>query len=70
MEAYEKNLGRTAVSCGDEHDNRNEYPEACIVYKIIDTIINSFISKKAVPKNIELTNKEYWQPISLTIQYI
>ena len=39
MKAYEKNLGRTAISCGDEHDSRNEYPKACIVYKIIDTII-------------------------------
>ena len=70
MESYTKNLGRTAVSCGGEHDSKNVYPKVCIVYKIIDTVINSFISKKEVPKNIELTNKEYWQPISLTIEYI
>ena len=70
MKAYEKNLGRTAISCGDEHDSRNEYPKACIVYKIIDTIINSFISIKEVPKNIEITNTDYWQPFGLTIEYI
>lgn len=70
MESYTKNLGRTAVSCGGEHDDKKEYPYVCIVYKIIDTIIHSFISKKEVPKNIELTNEEYWQPISLTIEYI
>lgn len=70
MEAYSKNLGRTAISCGGEHNNNKEYPVACIIYKIIEDKINSFISKKDVPKNIELTNETYWQPISLTIEYI
>lgn len=70
MEAYTKNLGRTAISCGDEHNSTKEYPKACIVYKIIDTIINSFISIKEVPKNIEITNTDYWQPFGLTIEYI
>lgn len=70
MEAYRKNLGRTAFCCRDEHNENEEYEKGSIVYKIIDTVINSFVSKKKVPKGINLTNEDYWQPISLTIEYI
>ena len=70
MEAYSKNLGKTAITCEDEHNSSMEYKKACIVYKVINSIVNSFISRKDVPRGISLNNEEYWQPISLTIEYV
>ena len=69
MNVYEKNLGRTAISCGGEHNNSHIYKKGCIVYKIVKEEIKSFISKKDVPEGIDYNNNNYWQPISLTIIY-
>ena len=69
MEAYRKNLGRTAITCGGEHNSDNTYDICCIVYKIIDNVVNSFISKQDVPSGKNINNEDYWQPISLTIDY-
>ena len=30
--------------------------------------IRAFISKKAVPRGIDIDNKEYWQPFSITVK--
>lgn len=70
MKSYSKNLGKTAINCEDEHNNSKEYKKGSIVYKIINSIVNSFISRKDVPRKISLDDKEYWQPISLTIEYV
>lgn len=70
MEAYTKNLGRTAFECRDEHSDANKYKKGSIVYKTIDGIVNSFLSRRDVPYGISLDNEDYWQPFSLTIEYI
>ena len=69
MEAYTKNLGRTAMSCEGEHSSSIEYKKGSIVYNIINDIVNSFVSRKDVPKNINLDNLEYWQPFGFTLIY-
>lgn len=67
MEAYSKNLGKTAISCQGEHNENEEYKKGSITYKIINDVVESFISIKEVPNGINLTNKDFWQPISLTV---
>lgn len=70
MELYSKNLGRAAIKCEDEHDSEKSYTKDSIVYKLINNEYNSFISRKDVPKGININNREYWQPIGLTIEYV
>lgn len=69
MEAYIKNLGRTAVSCEGEHNSSREFNKCSIVYIIVNDVVKSFISRKYVPKNIDLGNREYWQPFGFTLIY-
>lgn len=69
MESYSKNLGRTAFECKGLHTNSVSYRIGAIVYKIINDIVYSYISRKDVPKGINLDNDIYWQPISLTLEY-
>lgn len=70
MESYNKNLGRAAIKCEDEHNSEKSYHKYSIVYKIINNEYYSFISRKYVPKSISIDNEEYWQPIGLTLEYI
>lgn len=69
METYSKNLGRTAFECKDLHISSISYKIGSIVYKTINDIVYSYISRKDVPKGINLDNDIYWQPISLTLEY-
>lgn len=67
MEAYSKNLGKTAISCQGEHNENEEYKKGSIIYKTTNDVVESFISIKEVPNGINLTNKDFWQPISLML---
>lgn len=51
-----KNLGKVSVTVEDNWDKSKEYSELCIV----TTDNGTYISKKYVPKNIEISNEEYW----------
>jgi len=55
------NLGKVKITFNGLHDKTKEYDELCIVdneYGI------KYISLKKVPVNTELSNTEYWKPLS------
>lgn len=62
MENYTKLLGKVTLTCNGIHDATKEYDRLCLVY---DNMYRSFISIKEVPANIDVSNKSYWQPISV-----
>ena len=60
MEAYSKNLGRTAISCQGEHNENKEYKKGSITYKIINDVVESFISTKQHHSPSSLQSSEFW----------
>lgn len=59
---YTKLLGKVTLTCDGLHDINKNYDRLCLVY---DNQYRSFISKKEVPLNIEVTNADFWQPLSV-----
>ena len=49
---------------GGMHDKYKSYEDFTIVYDE-DTLV-AYLSKQAVPKGIEITNRDYWQPMNIT----
>lgn len=62
MKNYTKLLGKVTLTCNGSHNPNTAYDRLCLVY---DKYYRSFISIKEVPANIAITNKAYWQPISV-----
>lgn len=60
MKTIEEELGKVSLTCNGQWNNR-PYERLCIVH---DGFYASYISRKAVPAGIPLSNEEYWQPIS------
>lgn len=67
MELKKKRIGKLGVTANGKHNIEEEYEALCIVY---DSNINSYLSKKNVPKGISLTNEEYWQPFNINKENI
>lgn len=70
MNTVKQYLGKVSFTCNGEHDINKSYDRLCIVYTLIDedeNAIKSYISRKAVPVGINISNKEYWQPINVSI---
>lgn len=59
---YTKLLGKVTLTCDGLHDVSKNYDRLCLVY---DNQYRSFISKKEVPVNVEVTNADFWQPLSV-----
>ena len=55
-----KVLGKVSLSADGEWDINRDYKRLCVV-TINDTV--SYMSRKFVPRQTEITNKEYWQLI-------
>lgn len=64
MKNYYENLGKVSISIEDTWENK-EYDRLCLV---TDEYNNAYISKKPVPKNIELSNTEYWKPVAVNFK--
>ena len=60
MKTIEKELGKVSLTCNGQWNDR-PYERLCIVH---DGFYASYISRKAVPAGIPLSNEEYWQPIA------
>ena len=61
MKPAYKNLGKVCLTPNGYWNRQNKYERISIVTnKFTNT---SYISKKAVPAGIDITNQEYWQPI-------
>ena len=56
-----KQLGKVRLTCNGQYDANKAYDDLCLVH---DGNFASYISRKKVPKRIELTNEEYWQPVA------
>lgn len=61
MKEQYKDLGKVCLTVEGYWSIDKEYEKITIVNNAAE---NSYISKKDVPIGIELTNKEYWQPIA------
>lgn len=60
MKTIEEELGKVSLTCNGQWNDR-PYDRLCIVH---DGFYASYISRKAVPAGIPLSNEEYWQPIA------
>jgi uncharacterized protein YoxC len=60
MKTIEEELGKVSLTCNGQWNDR-PYERLCIVH---DGFYASYISRKAVPAGIPLSNEEYWQPIA------
>lgn len=60
MKTIEEELGKVSLTCNGQWNDR-PYERLCIVH---DGFYASYISRKAVPTGIPLSNEEYWQPIA------
>lgn len=61
MESQKRIIGKIAMTAEGRWNKDKEYPILSIVE---DGNFASYLSRKPVPKNIELTNTEYWQPFA------
>ena len=61
MKTTTQYLGKVSITCNGKWDINRQYNRLCLVH---DGFFASYISKKAVPKGIALTNEEYWQPMA------
>ena len=59
MENKYKNLGKVRPTVEGDWNKNKSYRELSIVFN--EESNKSYISKKDVPENIEITNKKYWQ---------
>ena len=59
---YTKLLGKVTLTCDGLHVVSKNYDRLCLVY---DNQYRSFISKKEVPVNVEVTNADFWQPLNV-----
>lgn len=66
MNLVKQYLGKVSITCNGKHDINKAYNRLCLVYIDVDDEIRSYISKKPVPKNIPLSNIDYWQPFSVS----
>ena len=69
MESVIKKLGKTSVTVEkDYHSSKKEYNKLTIVEE--EGTFKTYISRKPVPIDIELTNREYWIPFSGVLESI
>lgn len=55
-------LGKVSITPEGDYDPNRDYDRLCLVMNKETQI--SYISKKPVPKGIDINNKEYWMAIS------
>lgn len=70
MNTVKQYLGKVSITTNGEHDINKSYDRLCLVYTLIDgdeDAVKTYISRKAVPAGINISNKEYWQPFSVDI---
>lgn len=69
MESIIKKLGKTSVTVEkDYHSSKKEYNKLTIVEE--EGTFKTYISRKPVPIDTELTNREYWIPFSGVLESI
>lgn len=69
MESIIKKLGKTSVTVEkDYHSSKKEYNKLTIVEE--EGTFKTYISRKSVPIDTELTNREYWIPFSGVLESI
>ena len=72
MEIKEKNLGKVCVTVDGDWSVSRDYDKLCIVYN--GETNASYISKKYIPKGIDIKDSEYWQrftkPVEVNVEDI
>ncbi len=61
---YKRVLGKVVPTTGGAHDRHKSYDRLVIVYDQ-DTLV-AYISKQDVPEGVEITNRDYWQPMNVS----
>lgn len=64
LEQFKRNLGKVVMTTEGAHDRFKAYDPLCLVYDE-DTLV-AYISKKCVPVGVEITNRDYWQPMNVS----
>lgn len=65
MNLVKQYLGKVSITCNGKHDINKAYNRLCLVYIEDSENVRSYISKKPVPKNVSLANRDYWQPFGV-----
>ena len=60
MKTITQYLGKVSITCNNKWSKDRTYDRLCLVY----TDFASYVSKKAVPVNINIEDEEYWQPVA------
>lgn len=64
MQEYRKNLGKVSLTAEGAWTKDKSFDILSIVYD--EHTLHGFISKQAVPKGVDLYNKEYWMPFNVS----
>lgn len=64
LEDRRRMLGKVIPTTEGAHDRLKTYERLTIVYDI-ETLV-AYISRKCVPAGVEITNREYWQPMNVS----
>lgn len=67
MKLVKQYLGKVSITCNGKHDINKAYNRLCLVYIDLNDTIKCYLSKKPVPKNVSLSNKDYWQPFAVNV---
>ena len=59
-----RDLGKVIPTMGGAHNRFAEYEFLTYVYD--EDTLAAYISKTCVPKGVEITNREYWQPMNVS----
>ena len=64
MQQYRKNLGKVSLTAEGAWDRNKEYEILSIVYD--ENTNHAFVSRKDIPKGVDLYNKKYWMPFNVS----
>lgn len=64
MKQFNKDLGRVSLVPEGAWTNNRIYDKLSVVYNTCDKF--AYVSKKEVPINVDIQNREYWQPLNVT----
>ena len=67
MNLVKQYLGKVSITAEGKHDINKAYNRLCLVYLELNDTIKCYLSKKPVPKNVSLSNRDYWQPFAVNV---
>ena len=64
MKQFSKDLGNVSLAPKGKWSREQEYERLALVYNSYDNL--SYVAKINVPSEIDINNREYWQPLNVS----